>query len=56
MLVRFEGETRLVSIAPDLVRVLTTTIQIQRAEPLSTEHIITQLRELLPAIGDNDDR
>lgn len=52
LLVRFDGEQSSVSIRPHLVRVLSSPASL----PLSTKHIITPLRELLPAIGDHDDR
>lgn len=59
--VRFDGEDARVSIRPHLLRVLTTA-GVGGAggdaddARLSVEHIIFQLRELLPVIGDGHDR
>lgn len=45
LVVRFDGEDQTVSIRPHLVRMLRAEAEMP---PLSVEHIIEQLRDLLP--------
>lgn len=49
LVVRFDGEDQTVSLRPHLVRVRPAEAEMP---PLSVEHIIEQLRDLLPATRD----